>query len=84
MRRCGFAVLVLALPAALAGQRWNAPDARALADRAILRRGARPPTPRCTTIGRRRMALCSSSARSGGLAEPPRLIKADQLELEVY
>jgi hypothetical protein len=77
-----FAVL---LPALAAAQQWNSPGALALADRAIERRaGAAADT---TLHDYRAVAhgfLFFLGAFGEGLSEPPRLIKADQLELEVY
>lgn len=77
--------LLLLIPAALRAQAWDDPATRELVDRAV---------------GRRALAFADSSlvdwtARAHGfvfflgqigegLSEPPRLIKADQLELEVY
>ena len=85
VRRCGLALLGLALPAALAGQRWNSPNARALADRAILRRaGAAADTTLHDYRAQAHGFVFFLGAFGEGLAEPPRLIKADQLELEVY
>ncbi len=78
-------MLGLALPAALVGQRWHTPNARALADRAILRRaGAAADTSLHDYRAQAHGFVFFLGAFGEGLAEPPRLIKADQLELEVY
>jgi hypothetical protein len=67
------------------GQRWNTPNARALADRAILRRaGAAADTSLHDYRAQAHGFVFFLGAFGEGLAEPPRLIKADQLELEVY
>lgn len=81
----GRVLLLLFAPASLAAQNWNSPEADSLIDRAV---------------ERRRVAFADTllrdwSARAHGfvfflgqigedLSEPPRLIKSDQLELEVY
>ena len=78
-------LILLLVPAALRAQTWDDPATRELVDRGV---------------GRRALAFADSSLRDWtarahgfvfflgqigeGLSEPPRLIKADQLELEVY
>lgn len=78
-------LVALALPATVAGQQWNSPQALALADRAIARRtGAAADTSLHDYRARAHGFLFFLGAFGEGLVEPPRLIKADQLELEVY
>jgi hypothetical protein len=78
-------LLALALPAAAPAQHWNSPDALGLADRAIARRaGAAADTALHDFRARAHGFLFFLGAFGDGLNEPPRLIKADQLELEVY
>src|SRR5436305_401494 len=78
-------LFLLLVPRVVRAQAWDDPATRELVDRAI---------------GRRALAFADSSLRDWsarahgfvfflgqigeGLEEPPRLIKADQLELEVY
>jgi hypothetical protein len=88
LRRVRFlpaASAVLLLPTAAHAQRWNTPDADALADRAIARRvGAEADTALHDYRARAHGFLFFLGSFGEGAAEPPRLIKADQLELEVY
>jgi hypothetical protein len=78
------AVVALALPAEVAAQ-WNTPAALALADGAIARRaGAATDTSLHDYRARAHGFVFFLGAFGEGLVEPPRLIKADQLELEVY
>ncbi len=75
----------LALPAAAPAQAWNSEPALALAQRAILRRtGAAADTSLHDYKAQAHGFLFFLGAFGEGLADPPRLIKADQLELEVY
>jgi hypothetical protein len=79
------ALAAVLLPPAARAQRWNAPDARALADRAIARRaGAAADTALHDYRARAHGFVFFLGAFGDGLNEPPRLIKTDQLELEVY
>jgi hypothetical protein len=79
------ALLALSLPAVAPAQRWNAPDALTLADRAVARRaGAAADSALHDFRARAHGFLFFLGAFGDGLNEPPRLIKADQLELEVY
>jgi hypothetical protein len=93
MRRVAvvFAALVLPVTAAAqggaggAGGAWNSDSALALARRAILRRGgAAADTSLHDYKAQAHGFLFFLGAFGEGLADPPRLIKADQLELEVY
>jgi hypothetical protein len=83
---CAVALLVAAaLPPARAAQAWNSDAALALARRAILRRaGAAADTTLRDYQAQAHGFLFFLGAFGEGLAEPPRLVKADQLELEVY
>jgi hypothetical protein len=74
-----------ALAPAAAAQAWNSDAALALARRAILRRaGVAADTALRDYQAQAHGFLFFLGAFGEGLAEPPRLIKADQLELEVY
>ncbi|MGH7537813.1 MAG: hypothetical protein ACREMF_04200, partial [Gemmatimonadales bacterium] len=79
------ALLAAAFPATAMAQQWNTPAALALADRAIARRaGAAADTALHDYQAQAHGFVFFLGAFGDGLAEPPRLIKADQLELEVY
>ena len=85
--RTGAALLLLlgAGAAPLAAQRWDDPAARALVARAIARRSAAFADSALADFSARAHGFVFFLGQIGeGLAEPPRLIKADQLELEVY
>src|SRR2546427_6647512 len=88
VRRFPAAVLrlaALALPLPAAAQAWNSDAALALARRAIARRsGAARDTALHDYKAQAHGFLFFLGAFGEGLADPPRLIKADQLELEVY
>lgn len=72
-------------PASAKAQAWNSDAALALARRAIWRRsGAAADTSLHDYKAQAHGFLFFLGAFGEGLAEPPRLIKADQLELEVY
>lgn len=77
--------LVLATAARpAAAQDWDRADARALIERAVARRGAAFADSQLTDWSARAHGFVFFLGQIGeGLAEPPRLIKADQLELEV-
>jgi hypothetical protein len=75
----------LVLPAGAPAQAWNSDGAFALVRRAILRRsGAAADTSLHDYKAQAHGFLFFLGAFGDGLADPPRLIKADQLELEVY
>jgi hypothetical protein len=85
MRHAPLVVLWSVVSAPLAAQAWNTDSALALARRAVERR----------TVAARDTMLRDYKARAHGflfflgqlgegLSEPPRLVKTDQLELEVY
>jgi hypothetical protein len=80
------ALLVLAaLPAPLAGQAWNAPDALALVRRAVERRVEVQADAMLRSYRTRAHGFVFFLAQVGeGLTEPPRLVKADELDVEVY
>jgi hypothetical protein len=85
VRGLPFALLALVLPVVVGAQQWNAPAALDLADRAIAHRaGAAADTSLHDYRARAHGFLFFLGAFGEGLVEPPRLIKADQLELEVY
>ena len=75
----------LGLPARLHAQAWGSDSAVALARRAALRRsGAAADTTLHDYKAQAHGFLFFLGAFGEGLADPPRLVKADQLELEVY
>src|SRR5947207_5947821 len=72
-------------PSVAAAQTWNSDAALALARRAVLRRsGAVADSSLHDYKAQAHGFLFFLGAFGQGLADPPRLIKADQLELEVY
>ena len=79
---------LLALPVLagrLAAQDWDSPAVRALVARAIRRRSAAFADTALKDFSARAHGFVFFLGQMGeGLAEPPRLIKADQLELQVY
>lgn len=78
-----FGVLTAPIPAG--AQTWNTEGALALARRAVLRRGgAAADTSLHDYKAQAHGFLFFLGAFGQGLADPPRLVKADQLELEVY
>ena len=83
--RLVFAFALLAPLGALSAQEWNSDAALALARRAIERRDR---TASDTTLrdykAQAHGFLFFLGQFGEGLSEPPRLVKADQLELEVY
>jgi hypothetical protein len=75
----------LAAPRAAAAQQWDSPAARALVDRAVARRAEAFADTTLRDFSARAHGFVFFLGQLGeGLAEPPRLVKADQLELEVY
>lgn len=78
-------LLALMVASSAAAQQWNAPEALALADRAIARRaGAAADTALHDYRAQGHGFVFFLGAFGEGLTEPPRLIKSDQLELELY
>ena len=69
----------------LAAQTWNSPEALGLVRRAIDRRLAAQADSALRSYRARAHGFVFFLAQVGeGLAEPPRLVKADELEVEVY
>src|SRR5881392_2172639 len=87
-RRPVLAVLALGVllrPAPVAAQAWNSDAALALARRAVLRRGGAVADSSLHDYKAQAHGFLFFLGQFGeGLADPPRLVKADQLELEVY
>ncbi len=78
-------VMMLAHAAALAAQGWNAPAATALVRRAVERRLAAQADSSLVSYRTRAHGFVFFLAQVGeGLTEPPRLVKADELRVEVY
>jgi hypothetical protein len=63
----------------LAAQQWDTPAARSLAERGVAARGAVAAPWRARAEG-----LVLFLAQVGDLAAPPRVVRADQLDVEVY
>src|SRR2546422_4173001 len=86
-RRPVLAVLALGVllrPATAVAQAWNSDAALALARRAVLRRGGAVADSSLHDYKAQAHGfLFFLGAFGQGLADPPRLVKADQLELEV-
>jgi len=80
------ALVVLAVPlGVLSAQEWNSDAALALARRAIERRDRTASDTALRDYKAQAHGFLFFLGQFGeGLAEPPRLVKADQLELEVY
>jgi hypothetical protein len=77
--------VLLLIPAVLRAQSWDDPVTRDLVDRGIGRRGLAFADSSLRDWSARAHGFVFFLGQIGeGLAEPPRLIKADQLELEVY
>jgi hypothetical protein len=89
MSRKGRAFALVAMLSAvfspLSAQTWNTPDAMALVRRAVERRLAVQADSALTSYRARAHGFVFFLAQVGeGLAEPPRLVKADELDVEVY
>jgi hypothetical protein len=79
------AVLVAPWFAPLAAQSWNSPEALALIRRAQERRSETQADASLTSYRTRAHGFVFFLAQVGaGLSEPPRLVKADELAVEVY
>jgi hypothetical protein len=80
------AVALRALPMPLHAQQWNSPAARALAAAGSLRRQEAQADSSLTSYRTRAHGFVFFLAQVGeeGLAQPPRLVKADELQVEVY
>ena len=75
----------LAAPRPAAAQDWDSPQVRELIARAIARRNAALADTGLKSFSARAHGFVFFLGQIGeGLSEPPRLIKADQLELQVY
>jgi hypothetical protein len=78
-------VLLTAGCAGLHAQSWNAPDARALAQRGVERRQEAQADSALRSWRTRAHGFVFFLAQiGGGLTGPPRLVKADELDVEVY
>jgi len=76
---------IAARPRGAAAQDWDSPAVRALVDRAIARRSAAFADTALRDFSARAHGFVFFLGQIGeGLSEPPRLVKADQLELQVY
>lgn len=85
MRVVSLILLELTIASIAAAQQWNTAEARTLVERAIARRaGAAADTALHDYRAQGHGFVFFLGAFGEGLAEPPRLIKADQLELELY
>ncbi|MGH7520156.1 MAG: hypothetical protein ACREMI_02645 [Gemmatimonadales bacterium] len=83
--RWSVALLLLVLPSRASTQEWNGDSALALARRAIERRSRAALDTTLRDYKAQAHGFLFFLGQFGeGLTEPPRLIKADQLELEVY
>lgn len=79
------ATLLIAARSPLAAQQWNAPEARALVVRAAARRAEAQADTVLRSYRTRAHGFVFFLVQIGeGLAGPPRLVKADELEVEVY
>ena len=79
-------VLLVAAAAPLAAQQWNTPEALALANAGVERRREAQADSTLARYRTRAHGLVFFLAQVGeeGLSEPPRLVKADELQVEVY
>jgi hypothetical protein len=85
MRWSAALLLVLATPTRVPAQGWNSDSALALARRAIERRAQTAVDTALRDYKAQAHGFLFFLGQFGeGLTEPPRLVKADQLELEVY
>ncbi len=80
------AAALIALPMPLRAQQWNSPEARALAAAGSARRQEAQADSSLTSYRTRAHGFVFFLAQVGeeGLAQPPRLVKADELQVEVY
>ncbi len=74
----------LTVPARITAQDWNSPAVLALVNRSIEKRAAARSDSGLRDYRARAHGLVFFLGQLGELSEPPRLIKSDQLELEVY
>lgn len=80
------AAALLVAPIPLHAQQWNSPEARALAVAGSARRQEAQADSTLTSYRTRAHGFVFFLAQVGeeGLAQPPRLVKADELQVEVY
>jgi hypothetical protein len=79
------AVLISMLPAALVAQQWDAPAVTALVERALAARRQAQPDTTLVSYRTRAHGFVFFLAQAGRTLEgTPRLIKADELDVEVY
>jgi hypothetical protein len=84
-RSAALALLLLVAPTTAWSQDWNSATARAITQRAIARRSAERADSGLRDFQARAHGFVFFLAQLGeGFNEPPRLIKTDQLESEVY
>ncbi len=82
---CAVGALLPATASPLAAQGWDAPEAIALVRRAVDQRAAVAADSMLLSYRTRAHGFVFFLAQVGeGLTEPPRLIKADELDVEVY
>ncbi len=85
MARAFVALLLLLLPESLAGQSWNDPQVNQLIRRAILLRESPPSDTLLRSYRSRAHGFVFSLIQFGvGFPDPPRIAKADELDVEVY
>jgi len=78
-------VLLTSYVSPLTSQTWNTPETLALVNRAVTRRLAVQADSALTSYRSRAHGFVFFLAQVGeGLTEPPRLVKADELDVEVY
>jgi hypothetical protein len=77
--------LTMILPGSLVAQQWNAPAVMTLVERGVDRRTKAQSDSSLQSYRARAHGFVFFLAQVGeGLSEPPRLVKADELEVEVY
>ena len=85
MARAFVALLLLLLPGPLAGQSWNDPQVNQLIRRAILLRESPPSDTLLRSYRSRAHGFVFYLIQFGvGFPDPPRIAKADELDVEVY
>jgi hypothetical protein len=85
MARALVALLLLLLPESLAGQTWNDPQVSQLIRRAILLRESPPSDTLLRSYRSRAHGFVFYLIQFGvGFPDPPRIAKADELDVEVY
>jgi hypothetical protein len=85
MARALVALLLLFLPESLAGQTWNDPQVNQLIRRAILLRESPPSDTLLRSYRSRAHGFVFYLIQFGvGFPDPPRIAKADELDVEVY